>query len=600
LWVFCVLSVESVAAARSEKREDALALAALCRKKAERLRKDGWLYASARERIARELARAEALERDPDQGVPVLPGLHERAYFSPVDGSAQPWIYYLPRSSEGPPSEGWPCIVFLHGYAPRLHEGNWLDLMIPDELFQMAEEIGWAAVLPFGRGNVDYLGVGERDVMDVLDRAIECLELDPQRVVLGGISMGGAGVWCIASHTPDRFAGVMPMAGRSDFFLWKQDPIHRARLDRRTLADLDYLWARRENVVGLPAFLVHSKDDHLIRPEQSTRIHADLTARGSPSRLVLYEREGHWVASRAFEEEDARDWLRKLPRRSRPSEGALSALSPDYGKAFGVSIERIERWTDKAEVHWKEEGKGIRFRVQNVAELSVDLDEFLPGHREPALTFFPKPDVTWRTGSETRAVWGDRPRRLCKRPGLCGPVRQATSEPFLAVYGEGESESLCERFAQAWEAFAHGRMRTKRDSEVVAEDLEAYHLVLFGEAGENLWVERVREGLPISWMKGSCLVGERRFQGEGLGLSLVYPSPLNDGKLVVWNAGEIWGLGMESNHLMDFLPDFAVFTSDLERDGSNRVLCSGFFDAEWKLDPSLMFVNEKIDDGADP
>jgi len=581
-----------------DPRQDALALAALCRKKARLLETDLRYDPHRTERVARELARAESLEENPKVGIPILPGLHERAYFSPVDGSVQPWVYYLPR--ERAPSSGskWPCIVFLHGYAPMLHEGNWLELMIPQELFEMGEALGWVVLLPFGRGNVDYLGVGERDVMDVLDRAVPRLGLDSRRIVLSGISMGGAGAWCIASHYPDRFAAVMPLAGRSDYFLWRRDPIYRSRLARRYLADLDYLWARRENVLGLPAFLVHSKDDPLIMTEQSTKIHAELERRGSPCKLVLYEKEGHWVASRAFQEKETMRWLKELPPRKRSEVGYFSTFSPDYGQAFGLSIDRMTQWTKKAEIHWNEEPDEILLSARNVAEIQVDLDHFIPPHDNRSLRFSPMPSFTHRSGSKVTVLWEAPEAGISKRPGLSGPIRQVYAEPFLAVFGEGKSEQLYKRFARAWQGFAHGEPRGKKDTRVTEADIERYHLVLFGGVGENLWVKRLEEHLPILWEETTCRVGGRSWKGQRLGLSLVYPSPLKQGKLIVWNAGEIWGLGMEPNHLMDYLPDFVVFAPELERDGSNRVLCSGFFDSQWNLDPALLWVNEKTDDGA--
>ena len=39
--------------------------------------------------------------------------------------------------------------------------------------------------------------------------------LDPQRIYLTGVSMGGNGVWCLASHQPKLFAAIVPVCGYS-------------------------------------------------------------------------------------------------------------------------------------------------------------------------------------------------------------------------------------------------------------------------------------------------------------------------------------------------------------------------------------------------
>ncbi|MFM8724356.1 MAG: prolyl oligopeptidase family serine peptidase, partial [Planctomycetaceae bacterium] len=72
----------------------------------------------------------------------------------------------------------------------------------------------------FGRGNVAYRWAGETDVFEAME-ALWNREtargrvklLDPDRVVLKGFSMGGAGTWHLGLHHPDRWTAIQPGAG---------------------------------------------------------------------------------------------------------------------------------------------------------------------------------------------------------------------------------------------------------------------------------------------------------------------------------------------------------------------------------------------------
>jgi predicted peptidase len=49
--------------------------------------------------------------------------------------------------------------------------------------------------------------------MSLIDSVIEANNLNPSRVVLTGISMGGAGAWLLGAALPHRFAALAPICG---------------------------------------------------------------------------------------------------------------------------------------------------------------------------------------------------------------------------------------------------------------------------------------------------------------------------------------------------------------------------------------------------
>jgi len=107
-------------------------------------------------------------------------------------------------------SEGRPLLLFLHG------RGGNSDSNLTAGLFSGLEALGERApAIVFADGG-DHSYFHDRDdgpwgryvVDEVLPAAIERLDTDPQRVAIGGISMGGFGAFDLARLHPDRFCAI--------------------------------------------------------------------------------------------------------------------------------------------------------------------------------------------------------------------------------------------------------------------------------------------------------------------------------------------------------------------------------------------------------
>lgn len=123
------------------------------------------------------------------------------------NGSFQPYRMFVPDSYRDDPRPA-PLIPLLHGWTGNHRgfnpSGNsfWTDVvranraLVPKPL-GMGEEI-W------------YEHVGEVDVLEVMADVARHYSVDPDRVYLGGTSMGGLGTIKIAEAHPDLFAGIFP------------------------------------------------------------------------------------------------------------------------------------------------------------------------------------------------------------------------------------------------------------------------------------------------------------------------------------------------------------------------------------------------------
>ena len=109
-------------------------------------------------------------------------------------------------------------------------------------------DVDFIVATPYGRGEVaGYAGIAEGDVLRVMDDVARAYNVDPDRVHLTGLSMGGGGTWQIGLRYPDRFASITPVCAVADLamFPWAAA---MPSLDKE-LAELTSAMAVAENAV---------------------------------------------------------------------------------------------------------------------------------------------------------------------------------------------------------------------------------------------------------------------------------------------------------------------------------------------------------------
>src|SRR5258708_7121896 len=153
------------------------------------------------------LARATELE----SGAPSWPkrkGRLVRAYTSRVDGSVQAYGVMSPDSYDGRPTR---LDLVLHGRGATVNEVSFIAAH--DGSQPLPADQNFIQLEVFGRTNNAYRWAGEADVFEALASVRERYNIDPQRIVLRGVSMGGAGTWHIGLHYPGQWAASEAGAG---------------------------------------------------------------------------------------------------------------------------------------------------------------------------------------------------------------------------------------------------------------------------------------------------------------------------------------------------------------------------------------------------
>ena len=166
--------------------------------------------------------------------------------------AAAGYLVYLPKDYSSGPKKRWPLILFLHGAGERGNDLSKVAAHGPPRLVKEGKDFPFIIVSP-------QCPAGERWDNELLLTLLDVIEasyrVDPNRVYLTGLSMGGFGTWSLGLAHPDKFAAIAPICGGGDL--------------------IDVLLAEKKRAVALKTLGVwafHGAKDPVVRPEESERM----------------------------------------------------------------------------------------------------------------------------------------------------------------------------------------------------------------------------------------------------------------------------------------------------------------------------------------
>ena len=512
---------------------------------------------------AHRFAEIEEQGKDPFEG---KSGYMVRGYTSAIDDGVQPYIVSVPAAATAKNADTFPLIVFLHGYDPNMNKHRWWEAK---DYAAVCARNGCFLAIPFGRLNTDFQSCGEVDVLDVIKEMKAHYRIDPDRVYLCGISMGGMGVYSLAAHNPEQFAAAMVLAGRADSPLQNNTALENFHPFKQWLINADNPISLCENLTNIPLRIYHGQDDAVVPATQAIRMSAALKKAGCDPKLLLVP-GGHRSGFDILREDEPVRWLLSNKRNANPATHRIKTYSMQYLPDGAVA--ETTNALEPIEVEWKGGGKDQLDIIKKSANVL--------GFAMPNLT--------------------DARR---KNKDLCGPVRQAFCGPFTIVYGTKGTPAAnefnrknAERFADEWLQFTRSKAKIKADIDVTPEEKRDRNLFLFGEEQDNALHAELAKDLPISVKDGNVAIAGKTVPLAGKGILYIFPSTFSGRKrAVVICAGIPYGEKIGVNHKLDLIPDFLLYDSTFDTDGTgtNHALCAGFFDNAWKLDDKLSWWFDK-------
>jgi len=211
---------------------------------------------------------------------PLDPGLHNTSI--DVDGvGTVTYGILVPRDYD--PQEPRPLVLALHpgGSTGAYYGSQFLRGIVAPAL----QEWGAIIVAPDAPDRRWANVISERGVLALLDNVMTRYNIDSDRILVTGFSMGGRGTWYLASRHPALFTAAVPMAARSD----REDA----------------------GLVGeMPVFIIHARDDEVVPFEPAAQLAQDMEARGQTVSFLPLDGVGHFRMG-AAPLRQAGDWVRE-------------------------------------------------------------------------------------------------------------------------------------------------------------------------------------------------------------------------------------------------------------------------------------------------
>ena len=225
--------------------------------------------------------------------------LFEAREFKDADGGALKYRLLVPQDYD--PAKKYPLVLFLHGAGERGDDNERQLIHGMGDLVQPAmrkrhpafvvapqcpEEKRWVDV-PWEAASHSLPEQASESLTLVLQLLAELpqeFSIDPDRIYVTGLSMGGFGTWDLLARKPELVAAAIPICAGGD-------PKHVARFK------------------DIPIWVFHGDQDAAVKVERSREMVQALEAAGGQPIYTEYEGVGHnsWAAT--YANRAVWDWL---------------------------------------------------------------------------------------------------------------------------------------------------------------------------------------------------------------------------------------------------------------------------------------------------
>lgn len=512
-------------------------------------------------------AAAAPLAAQPDNGPRAL------TFFSQVDRSQQPYALYVPKAFDR--SRKYPLLVSLHseesnqrlnlkqvfGASARYGELDSINMRynppLPDADFFVA--------CPLARGSMGYEGIAEKDVYDMLADVERQFPIDPDRVYLTGISMGGGGALRLALTRPDLWAAVLPVCAATPPGLEDLAP----------------------NALDLPTRLVHGELDPIVPVQSSRNWQRRMLDLRDPVEYLEFPALRHNAWDAAYRDGAAFDWVGKYRRERFPARVRFVTSSYRYSSAYWVRIDALTPGTP-ASVDARRNGGQVQVTTTAVDGFTLTLDKPATAVSIDGVAVRIRPAASLSFVKTARGWSAGTAPTMPKHAGAEGPMTEAMAGRHIYVYGSLGTRTADEleqrrKVAEAAAAWSNARehltlkLPVKADSEITDDDLDSADLVLFGTAETNSVIAQFAGKLPLALSPGAADYG------------LLFIAPVGKHYALVCSGLPWWtGAATGGNRGDTFAPaqyralqgrgDFILF-----KGSPDNVVVEGRFDRNWKV-----------------
>ncbi|MBP8305263.1 MAG: prolyl oligopeptidase family serine peptidase [Phycisphaerae bacterium] len=208
------------------------------------------------------------------------PGQHPQSFEKQVTVKLD-YLLYLPADYHKDPNQKWPLILFLHGIGERGADPNKVAATGLPQVLKDKKDFRFVVVSPQCPSDTWWRSF---DLNALLDDVLVRYRVDPDRVYLTGLSMGGYGSWDLAGTSPQRFAAAAPMCGGGN-------PASARRMR------------------GLPFWVFHGDADPVVPVKQSDDMVEALKQAGAEVKYTRYPGVGHDCWTQSYNNPELYTWF---------------------------------------------------------------------------------------------------------------------------------------------------------------------------------------------------------------------------------------------------------------------------------------------------
>ncbi len=227
----------------------------------------------------------------------------EKRVYEDRSGSVLRYLLLKPKELKDNPKTKHPLVLFLHGIGER-GDDNEAQLKWGAKNFATDENMEkypcfvaipqcplddfWVSAL---RDLAQPFTMSERPT-EALKLALELVEalqkefpqIDPHRLYITGLSMGGFGTWDAIQRFPDLFAAAVPVCGGGDV-------------------------SKADRIAHLPIWVFHGAEDKLVDPKWSREMVEAIKEAGGHPKYTEYPDVGHQSWIPAYSDPELLAWL---------------------------------------------------------------------------------------------------------------------------------------------------------------------------------------------------------------------------------------------------------------------------------------------------
>jgi len=193
------------------------------------------------------------------------------------------YLLYTPKVAS--PDKKYPLLLFLHGAGERGTDVQQVRDHGPPSFVEQHEDFPFITVSPQCRPDCWWTMGGYMAALEHLIRHLrETLPVDPTRMYLTGLSLGGYGTFALVARNPRLFAAAVPICGGGD-----------------------PTWA--EKLTSTPLWAFHGERDEVVPLVRSTEMVEAITAAGGQIQLTTYPDAEHDSWTRTYESPALYQWL---------------------------------------------------------------------------------------------------------------------------------------------------------------------------------------------------------------------------------------------------------------------------------------------------